>query len=375
MTAQPTPPGNDRVKAGVKIVMAQWGPIGLSLTALSTALSFGVLFIYLDMIGYSKLLVPALGTKTALIPWIIIAAGTLAVYLGGLLIASGFYASTLRLFNREPSVQPYMALMLMLPALTGITALIVVILIGQRTGPVTATLVSALIVFVTIALMCSLPRFRHAIQLAAKPAVDDLTTDTWLKRATRIGGVAGGIWGAALSAVFPMLLLISTYVWPDNRINLYKLVFGSVAIATLGLIPAAAFYLSKDGLWLRARNAMVGILLLFAAVQFFAPATVPAAVDSAAKVMGVQDRHVYSYMIKDTYGAEDFDARWGDVRTVRGFPVVEAFTLFSLGDLLLLCPQTLATTKRQDWPSVSRACLLVDGKTTRPMPEKKTADK
>jgi hypothetical protein len=143
-----------------------------------------------------------------------------------------------------------------------------------------------------------------------------------------------------------------------------------VITSAFGLLPAVAFYLGKDGLWSRARYTLGGVVLVIAGALYFAPATIPMIVDSAAELIGIKSLKVSPFMIKDTYAAEDFDSQWGEVSTRRSYPVVEAFPLFTLGDLLLLCPKLLAPTDLENWPSVTHACLIVDAKTTKKMPEK-----
>lgn len=39
-------------------------------------------------------------------------------------------------------------------------------------------------------------------------------------------------------------------------------------------------------------------------------------------------------------------------------PVVEAFPLFSLGDVLLLCPGDLSGTHLGQWPEHSHVCII-----------------
>ncbi|NWB47922.1 hypothetical protein [Pseudomonas gingeri] len=94
----------------------------------------------------------------------------------------------------------------------------------------------------------------------------------------------------------------------------------------------------------------------------------------AANLIGIQDLRVSSYMIRDTYAAKDFDSRWGSVETVRDYPVVEGFELFALGDIVLLCPKSLASTSFSDWPSKSHACLPLDAKSLKLMPDKQESD-
>lgn len=112
-------------------------------------------------------------------------------------------------------------------------------------------------------------------------------------------------------------------------------------------------------------------MLAISGALFFAPATIPMVVDGAASMIGIKDLQVASYMVKDTtYAVEDFDSQWGKPQALRGFPVVEALALFRLGDLLLLCPQSLSGTKLVEWPSLSKACLVLDAKLIKRMPVK-----
>lgn len=331
MTVISEDPASNLISKTMKAIAARPLSIGAILTGLGSIVTFSVLFTYLSAIGHPELLSPALGAPTALLPWIIIAALLLAMYLGGLMIASAFYATALAFFNHKPKVQPYMATMLMLPATAGITAMVTSIIIGPHKGALLALTVSAATVITLMLFMFLIPKFRTAVQQAAQPE-NSATPNTKARRIANICGLIAAIWGTALSATFPMLILINTYPWPADRYELYKLAGICVIITVLGLLPAAAFFIFKGGMWMRTRYTLGGVVLVVAGALYFAPATIPKVVDNAAKIIGIKSLEVSSYMIKDTYAAEDFDSRWGEVSTLRDDPVIEAFPLFSLGD-------------------------------------------
>lgn len=362
------------IRRMVKDITSRPIAVGTVLTGLGSILTFCVLFTYLHAIGYPVLLGAALGTTTALIPWIVIATLTLALYFAGLMATSAFYASALAFFNRTPGIQPYMAIMLVLPALAGITTMVTSIILGQHRSAFFALSTSGITVTAALLAMLLIPRFKAAIDGCARQEGDSVpaTEATWV---AKFVGLAGAIWGSAISAMFPMFLLINSYPWPTDRFGLYRFAGICIVTAVLGLLPAAAFYIWKDKQTTRTRHTIGGMVLAISGALFFAPATIPMVVDSAASMIGIKDLQVASYMVKDTtYAVEDFDSQWGKPQALRGFPVVEAFALFRLGDLLLLCPQSLSGTKLVEWPSLSKACLVLDAKLIKRMPMKVDQD-
>jgi hypothetical protein len=369
MTASSEVSFSDLVMQTVKTNARQLVTASAVLTGLGFILTFCILFSYLHTIGYPSLMSSALDNTAALLPWILIAVLLLTLYLASLMVTSAFFAAALVPFKKTSNVQSFMALALILPSLAGITAMVYSVIIRQRSGVIDVMALSAAAVIIAMLVMLLIPKFRAAIRGVANkedPPVRNAMAN-WL---TTIVGLVGTIWGTALSAMFPMLLLIKTYPWPKNSYELYKFACICVITSAFGLLPAVAFYLGKDGLWSRARYTLGGVVLVIAGALYFAPATIPMIVDSAAELIGIKSLKVSPFMIKDTYAAEDFDSQWGEVSTRRSYPVVEAFPLFTLGDLLLLCPKLLAPTDLENWPSVTHACLIVDAKTTKKMPEK-----
>lgn len=369
MSISPVVLTTDLIGSTAKTLLGRFVATGAALTTIGSLTTFGVLFTYLHTIGSPELIGAALNSATALLPWILIASLILALYLSALMITSVSYASALALFNRAPSDQPYIAGILVLPTLAGVIAMVTSTLLGQRTDVFDVMAISAGIVSLAMLLMFLSPQFRKAVKNTS--CIEDGSRSATLINQVRVGVLLTvALWGTALSATAPMLWVINTTSWPSGQYGVYKLVIISVVITALGLFPAAAFYIWKGEPLVRARNALGGMVVLAVGVLFLLPATVPVAVDHAAELIGIKDLRVSPYMLKDSYATEDFDARWGQVVTVRGYPVVEGFVLFALGDMMLLCPKTLAATKLSDWPSVTHACLVEDKKAVKRMPLK-----
>lgn len=369
MTVDSPPTRPNLIMEILKTVADRWVAISAALAALGSLFTFFLLFTYLHAIGHPALLGPALGATTALIPWIIIVGLMFVLYLAGLTATSAVYSSVLALFNRHPRVQRYMAVMLFLPACSGMIAMVACIIFWQRADEVSTMIIAAASVAIAMILMLLITDVRNGVKTAVGW---EKAAPRWSKvlATMRFTALPFGLWSTALSATLPMWILISTFAWPSDQYGLYKFAGACLITSGLGLVPAAAYYLWRDSLWERARNVTLGVVLVTGAALVFAPATVPMIVDRAAAMTGIKDLQVSSYMIKDTYAAEDFDSQWGKVDTLRGHPVVKGFALFSLGTVLLLCPGSLAATDFSEWPIVTDACLVLDAQTTKRMPKK-----
>ncbi|MGS0738186.1 hypothetical protein ACVBEG_16960 [Pseudomonas sp. GG8] len=372
MTTSPFAVPSDLVIKNLKRVAQHWGFVSVILGVLGTIFGIGTLYTYFQAIGLPELLPLALDTKTSLIPWMIVVGILFVMYVVGLIVTSAAYAWVVATFNKQPSYQPLMAVLLTIPALAGITVLIVAIFQFQEYGTPWKLLASGITVFAVTLLLMKFQKFKMAIDVTALMA-HPTTKIGWQRRAAVLFTVTGILCGTVFIAVLPVLLLLMTYQGPEDNAALYKLTWMSIAAAGVTLIPAMAFFISQDSLPTRLRNTFVGLVLMIVAMLSFAPATLPIIVYRAALMMGVRSNQTASYMITDTYASEDFDARWGTVTTLRGHPVVEGFPLFTVGSLILLCPANLVETKLQHWPEFSQACLVTDTKTAKRMPTKTTA--
>ncbi len=98
------------------------------------------------------------------------------------------------------------------------------------------------------------------------------------------------------------------------------------------------------------------VTLVIVAIYPGASSTV---VFKAAGMMGVRETTPLKYRLLKNFESKDFDpASWGTVEASQNLPVVKAFPLFSLGDVLLLCPSGLSGTRLGEWPQHSHACIV-----------------
>ncbi|MFH7346755.1 hypothetical protein, partial [Pseudomonas syringae group genomosp. 7] len=81
---------------------------------------------------------------------------------------------------------------------------------------------------------------------------------------------------------------------------LYTFAGSCLITPVIVLLPAAAFYIWMDEQTMRTRHTIGGIVLAISGARFFAPATIPMVVVSAASVIGIKVLQVASYMVKDT---------------------------------------------------------------------------
>lgn len=351
-----------------------WGFFGRFFSASATLAgvgalaAFSVLFTYLHAIGSPELIGRALTSPSALWPWILISSLLLLFYVVVLLITTAAYASALNVFKETPDVQPAMAGYLFVPAFAGVVAAVCSTMLnrnlsvsGMFIDSAVWVAVGMIVLFLTSNLSASL---RKAI-LAEKADVPSK-----LQYAKHIFALVGGAWVAALTATIPMLGVLSTTSLLADPGGMKKLVLISIFITALGFVPAIAFYVSKGRRLIRARNALVGVLILIIGTLIVIPSIVPATVDRAASLAGIKDVRVFHYMLKETYATEDFDGRWGRVVETRNHPVVEGFVLFTLGDVTLLCPKALKDTSLSEWASESGACLTMSSKMVIRMPMK-----
>lgn len=79
---------------------------------------------------------------------------------------------------------------------------------------------------------------------------------------------------------------------------------------------------------------------------------------SAAGILGVRQSESAIYIVGDAYKGMAFDeATWSANTFGDGRVYITAFPLYSFGDVLLLCPDSLINTNFKDWPKRSGQCF------------------
>lgn len=347
----------------VKLVSAS-----VTLAGMGTLLTFVFIFAYLHTIGAPELIVKALAVPSELWPWIIFSSLLLVFYLVLLLLTTLTYALAINLFRKTPSVQPAMAIYLLIPTLAGVVATVYSTLESHNSSVVGVFFDSAVWVVVGMIVLSLMPRFNvslgGAISNGGAKGVHRLS---YLKH---MSGLAMSTWFAAITATFPMLAVMSAPSVLYDAGSMTKAVWISISLTVFGFTPAIAYFVSKGAVLTRVRNALIGVVALIIATLVIVPSALPTTVDQAAVLAGIKDERVFSYMLTETYAAEDFDAQWGEVVTKRNYPVVEGLILFTLGGVTLLCPKILEGSNLSEWASKSGACLTMNSKMVKRMPLK-----
>ncbi|MFG0766838.1 hypothetical protein ACF8Q9_08185 [Pseudomonas sp. TYF_15] len=351
-----------------------WGLFGkivsvsATLTGLGALATFSIIFTYLHTIGSPQLLGKALAAPSELWPLIVVSSIMLLFYLVILLITTAAYASAVNLFRQTPDVQRLMAYYLLIPTLAGVVATVCSTLLKQSSSIGGLFFDSSIWVGVGMLALFFTRRFYALLEGAISSGQAE--PPSRLQFLGHMFGIAVGVWVAAMSATFPMIGVLKATPWPSNSGDMNKFVIFSILVTFLGFIPAIAYYVSKGDRLIKIRNAAIGLMVMTAGTLAIIPSMLPTVVDQAATIAGVKDTQVFSYLLKETYAAEDFDEAWGRVITTRNYPVVEGFILFSLGDVTLLCPKSIDGSSLSEWASVTGACVTMNSKMVVRMPVK-----
>lgn len=382
MTTSPFSIPDGAITRNLKRIVNHWGVLGVALGALTTLFGFVTLSTYFHAIGLPEVLPRALDTKTALIPWMLLVSGLLVAYAFVLIIGSGVFATGLTFFNKQPTHQRDMAIFLMIPTLLGIAVLMIGIAM-EFDKPLTflTTLAAEIIALIVLLRFDKFAVPMHVSGLMAE-------AENRKNNKSRINGKdrrAGNGWGARFGTVVPIALVVfstgamailpaqfvlSSHGAPVTLTDPIERIETLFITGLLPLGPAFVFFFFQTDLLGRIRNALLTLMAVTIMMLSIAPSTFPSIVYRAAYLMGVRDTKLASYLITDTYSFNNFDGQWGMVTSSGSRPVVKGFPLFSLGDLLVLCPASFVDTDLQDWPGVSQGCLVTDTKTAKRLPMK-----
>lgn len=358
------------LKKNLKRVLNFWAPLSVIFAGLGTLLGFYTLSTYATAIGRPDLMAAALEAKSALIPWLATVIGMLAAYLFILLSTTVLFGLTVSLFNDASSQQHKLVGILLLPVLAGIVALLWQVFEGPPLDDWDRLFWSLGWLAIALPVMLAFPSFRYSVDACATLA-SPRNPRSWPLRVWFLVMVSLLLTATVISAVFPASLILKAYIGEDTPEAVNRLKYISMFAATVTLLPVVVFYVSKADLFKRLSLGLLAVIVTGLMVIGISPGSPAAIVYAAAQVMNVRDPVPAHFMLTKTYAKEDFDTQvWGTVETVRAQPVVSAFPLFSFGDVLLLCPTSLATKGRKEWPSQSAYCVLTQSSTAIRMPKK-----
>jgi len=327
---------------------------------LSAIVSIAIVMIYAKSIGRNDLLPLVLDKKlTSLLPWMGMTFLFFVSYCLIIFFVSVPYVLGMQVFKVTPATRPRIATLFALSAIAGSTVFIILIYhFGEVPLPIKAALVFG------VMLACML---LSLLDIHVKLALAFLSLDmaprfnaVWWHRAGVFIFAAFPVAASVFCAVYPLSLLLHTYIGDDTPEAVNNMTWLSIMAVVIAFVPAWAFFTSRTNLVLRLLKTAGIALGAAAAIIIMAPGASSNIVYSAAAAMGVRDNTIAVYRLKKNFVLTDFDSEtWGPVTGGNAEPVVSGFALFSLADILLLCPATMAAFELKDWGTDNaQACVL-----------------
>jgi len=357
-TAESTTSLKDEINKRLKQLTEHWTLLTFLAGLLSALLGLGTLMAFTRAIGRIDLLPMALEAKSSILPWIVIIVFLSLAYIAVLLITSFFYALALSMFSSTPNLQPQIAKLSVFPIIAGAAIFIGCIFHdpGWNKG-IIALLISVVATGITIVTIKK-KEFKLALEFVA--------LFTHPEKAKSKRGSYGHLLGficllnmTIFSAIYIVTLLLKTYVGVDTPQAVNQLMIVSTIAVILNLAPAIVFFATKHNSLTRALRGLGTSIAVGLVIIAIAPGATSTIVYSAASIMGIRETTSSAFMLQESFGVEDFDTKiWGSVDKVREHPVIQAFPLFALADILLLCPAPLTSTKLADWPEKSNVCIV-----------------
>lgn len=325
----------------------------------SAVLSFAILMTYAKAIGRIDLLPLVLDKKfSALLPWMGLTALFAFLYMLVMLTTTTAYAMAVSIYNDTPTTRPRVATLLLRPAIVG--SLVFVGISYQVSDIDPATTASWVFGSIFITMLLTL---RDKIYCLAISLVSTITAPKYLGALWHQAGVFALTYLALAftvgCAVYPVSLLLHSYAGEDTPEAVNAVMVISMLAVALLFLPAWVFFTSKQHIAHRSLQALLLAVGIVTVVIFVWPGASSTIVYSAAGAMGVRDSTPFNYRLLKNFDVRDFDkGTWGKVSGEEKTPTVNAFPLFSLGNVLLLCPANLKKTKLAEWPHKSLSCIL-----------------
>lgn len=353
MQGAPNVTGTDFARRNIKRLLEYWGPITVTLSLLGAGIGIFTLYVFTRAIGRVDLFMMALDAKSALAVWVLIIILISAVYLISLTMTTWFYGVAVSSFGNIPDKLGNVALWLLLPIWGGFGSFI--FLIFYCSAYLKASFSLAIVCVATVCMYGLLflakgfrGLFRDNAAGMARGEVASLLIFQCLVVCFTV----------ILSAI-PASIILKSYVGADTSEAIRFVAILTFATLALSLVPAFIFYVSKGALYLRATYGFVAALLLLFLFLLFSRGAMSTITYAAAKGLQVKQAVPARFILADDMRLSDFDNLQWRTRLHESQRVeVQAFSLFSFGDVLLLCPGDYIQLGLHDIPNFSQYCFL-----------------
>ncbi|WP_139317778.1 hypothetical protein [Pseudomonas sp. PA1(2017)] len=344
--------GANFARRNIKRLLEYWGPITVTLSLLGTGIGVITLYVFTRAIGRVDLFMFAIDAKTALAIWVLIIILISTLYLISLTMTTWFYGVAVSMFGKIPNKLGMVAAWLLLPIWGGFGFFIVLIFYCSDYLNASASL----------AIVCAATTFTYALLFLSKGFQRLLKDNT-------VGMTDGEVayllifqcltvcFTVVLSAI-PASIILNSYVGEDTSEAIAFVAILTFATLALSLAPTLIFYISKGAVYSRATYGFVAALLLLFLFLLLSRGTMSTITYAAAKGLQVRETATARYILADDMNLSDFDNLQWRTRLHESKRVeVQAFSLFSFGDVLLLCPSDYIRLGLHDLPRFSEYCF------------------
>ena len=340
-------------KAILRRALAHWTPITVLLAFLCTGLSTLSLYSYTRAIGRVDLFLATLDTTSSLVAWLLVVIPIMLVYLCTLLVTTLFYGFSVSLFERCRRRINRAALWLLFPLVMGFGAFI--ILLFFYSDRIHAPMSIVLVAIATVVGVIVILPFKGFQILVALSTSRSNKADRFFFLFTLVGMILA----AVMCAFFSITLIIRTYVGEDTDEAIWFVSIFSFITLVLSLAPTLIFFTAKGNTYRRFALGCAGAVVLFMVFLLFARGAMSSISFAAAGNLEVRKMFSERFVLDGGVNLEDLDNIQWRTRLLSASRVeIEAFQLFSLRDILLLCPSVLRSATLHQLPQYTRLCFL-----------------
>ena len=357
--------GAEFVRRNIKRLLEHWGAFTVTLSVIGAGIGVLTLYIFTSAIGRVDLFMMAIDAKSALAVWVLIVVLIGTFYLASLSMTTWFYGMAVSLFENIPDKLGMVALWLLLPIWVGFGAFIMLVFYGSNYFRVDVSLVLVCVVTASVYGLLFLGKgFRKLFR----------DSSAGMGRAKRFFALAFQCFIVCFTVVLsaiPASIILKSYVGEDGSDAV-----GFVAVLTfftlaLSLVPAFVFYASKGEAYMRAIYGSIVALLLLSLFFLFSRGAMSTVTYAAARSLQVKQDVPARFVLADDVSLSDFDNLQWRTRLHGGKRVeVQGFSLFSFGDVLLLCPGDYINLGLHDLSKFSMNCFLTQNSKVVRMPQR-----
>ncbi|WP_448118965.1 hypothetical protein [Pseudomonas serbica] len=347
-----TPTLPDLLKKQIKRVLTYWTQMTVTLGFFGAGIGLTSLYVYTRAIGRLDLFMAAIDSKSALAIWILLVVLTMMAYIFILTATTWLYGVSVSQFDRYHRKHHKIACWLLIPLMIGFG---VFTLLGffyptQYRASVSVSIIALTTIGALAALFCFKP-FRLLICLNTSRTVDG-------KKIFFLICLAGTLVFTVIAAVFSTSLILNTYVGDDTAEAVKFVALFSWATSVLSLVPTLIFYTTKGDIIRRVAFGCTAAGFLFLVFLLFARGTMTSITYMAAGNLEIRQVTSARFVLDDQLKLEDFDnLQWRTRLHKTNRVEIEAFQLFSFGDVLLLCPEGLLDRKLNAIIRYTKFCI------------------